>query len=291
MKVDDVVVRKSYGKDITFKIIDINEVDNNIIYTLKGINLRIIADSPEEDLEIVPDNTKTQEEEVFSRKVNGSIKNVLAGREVVERVERGYRSSRVSSTSNKELKFGRPGRILHVDGDAEYLDVCLKVYKQLKLDVVGKNVVESEQPRIILDLVKKVKPDIVVITGHDSISKNVRDYMNLDNYKNSRYFVECVSALRNYEASYDDLVIFAGACQSCYEAILDAGANFASSPKRILIHCLDPVFLSERIAYSNIEKVVSIQEALENTITGTKGIGGLQTRGKYREGFPKSSYV
>jgi spore coat assembly protein len=72
---------------------------------------------------------------------------------------------------------------------------------------------------------------------------------------------------------------------------LDAGANFASSPSRVLIHCLDPVFVCEKIAYTNIERVVSIQEALENTITGTKGIGGLQTRGKYREGFPKSSYA
>ncbi len=288
MKIDDVVVRKSYGKDVTFRIIDIRETDNDTIYTLKGINLRIIADSPEDDLESVADNSQTQAEEVFSRKVNGSIKNILLSRQVVER---GYRSSKIYDASNKELTFGRPGRILHVDGDSEYLDVCLKLYKQLKLDVVGKTILESEQPKVIVDLVKKVKPDIVVITGHDSIIKNAKDYMDLDNYKNSRYFVKCVSELRNYESSYDDLVIFAGACQSCYESILDAGANFASSPRRILIHCLDPVFLCEKIAYANIEKVVSIQEALKDTITGTKGIGGLQTRGKYREGFPKSSYA
>lgn len=288
MKIDDIVVRKSYGKDITFKIIDVRENDGNIIYTLKGINLRIIADSPEEDLEVVPDNSKTESEEVFSRKVNMSIKNVLSNR---HEIDRAYRSIRTVDTSNKELTFGRPGRVLHVDGDPDYLDVCLKVYKQLKLDVVGKNIIESEQPKFIVDLVKRVKPDVVVITGHDSVSKDVSDYMNLDNYKNSKYFVKCVSELRNYEASYDDLIIFAGACQSCYEAILDAGANFASSPRRVLIHCLDPVFLCEKVAYANIGKVVSIQEALQNTITGTKGIGGLQTRGKYREGFPKSSYA
>jgi spore coat assemly protein len=58
-----------------------------------------------------------------------------------------------------------------------------------------------------------------------------------------------------------------------------------------LIHCLDPVFICEKIAYTNIDTVVSIQQALENTITGTGGIGGLQTRGKYREGFPKSSFL
>ncbi|WML36570.1 sporulation peptidase YabG [Clostridium sp. OS1-26] len=286
MKIGDIVVRKSYGKDITFKIIDIKEVNEDIIYSLKGIDLRIIADSPEDDLELVSENSSTEREKTFSRKVNGSIRNILLSRG-------GFRSEVrvVKPNPTNELAFGRPGKILHVDGDSEYLDVCLKVYKQLMLDVVGKNIAEKEQPKAILELVKQVKPDIVVITGHDSIAKGTRNYTDLSNYKNSKYFVESVMELRNYESSYDDLVIFAGACQSCYEAILDAGANFASSPNRILIHCLDPVFLCERIAYTNIEKVVSIQNALENTITGTKGIGGLQTRGKYREGFPKSHYI
>jgi spore coat assembly protein len=286
MNIGDIVVRKSYGKDITFKIIEIKEVNEGIIYSLKGIDLRIIADSPEDDLELVSDNSSTERERTFSRKVNSSIRNIILSRG-------GFRSEvrAIKPNPTNELAFGRPGKILHVDGDPEYLDVCLKVYKQLMLDVVGKNIAEKEQPKAILDLVKQVKPDIVVITGHDSIAKGTNNYTDLNNYKNSKYFVESVIELRNYESSYDDLVIFAGACQSCYEAILDAGANFASSPNRILIHCLDPVFLCERIAYTNIEKVVSIQNALENTITGTKGIGGLQTRGKYREGFPKSPYI
>lgn len=286
MNIGDIVVRKSYGKDIRFKIIDIKEVNEGIIYSLKGINLRIIADSLEDDLELVSDDSSTERERTFSRKVNSSIRNILLSRG-------GFRSAvrAVKPNPTNELAFGRPGKILHVDGDSEYLDVCLKVYKQLTLDVVGKNIAEKDQPKAILELVKQVKPDIVVITGHDSIAKGTRNYTDLSSYKNSKYFVESVMELRNYESSYDDLVIFAGACQSCYEAILDAGANFASSPNRILIHCLDPVFLCERIAYTNIEKVVSIQNALENTITGTKGIGGLQTRGKYREGFPKSPYI
>ncbi len=55
--------------------------------------------------------------------------------------------------------------------------------------------------------------------------------LDLNNYRNSKYFIESVKILRNYNSSYDELVIFAGACQSCYESILEAGANFASSPK------------------------------------------------------------
>lgn len=286
MNIGDTVVRKSYGKDITFKIIDIKDTDKGTVYTLKGINLRVIADAPVDDLEEVVENSLGEKEKILNRKVNTSIKNILISR--ID-VSKSYRSPKI--TVNKELTFGRPGRILHVDGDAEYLEVCLKVYKKLELDVVGKVVAEKDQPTEVPNLVKQIKPDIVVITGHDAITKGARDYTDINNYRNSKFFVDTVNELRNYEPNYDDLVIFAGACQSHYEAILDAGANFASSPSRVLIHCLDPVFVCEKIAYTNIERVVSIQEALENTITGTKGIGGLQTRGKYREGFPKSPYA
>jgi spore coat assembly protein len=101
----------------------------------------------------------------------------------------------------------------------------MKVYKQLSLDAVGEVVIESEQPYKILDIVKEVKPDIVIITGHDSISKKTDDYLDLNNYRNSKYFVEAVTILREHEPNYDNLVIYAGACQSCYEVILDAGAN------------------------------------------------------------------
>ena len=287
LKIGDIVVRKSYGKDITFKIINIKETEDGEVYTLKGINLRIIADSVAEDLEVVEEED-TRQEQVFNRKVNSSIKKILLGRTGKNLYRRELK---VIKSNKNELSFGRPGKILHVDGDSEYLDLCLKVYKQLGLDVIGKVIAEKDQPSQVLQLVKTVKPDIVVITGHDAVNKGTRDYIDINNYRNSKYYVQTVSELRNYEPGYDNLVIFAGACQSHYEAILDAGANFASSPNRVLIHCLDPVFLCEKIAYTNIEKVVSIPEALENTITGVKGIGGLQTRGKYREGFPKSQYL
>lgn len=289
MNIGDLVVRKSYGRDVTFKIIDVKNTESGIIYTIKGINLRVVADSPEEDLEVVKEENSTEREIALNRKVNLSIKKILSTRDNLNHL---YRYTKVvADNNNKGLAFGRPGRILHIDGDPQYLEVCLKVYKQLSLDVVGKVIPEKEQPNQVVELIKLTKPDIVVLTGHDAVSKEVRDYTDLNNYRNSKYFVEAVSRIRDYEPAYDDLVIFAGACQSCYEAILDAGANYASSPNRVLIHCLDPVFICEKIAYANIEKVVSIQEALSTTITGTKGIGGLQTRGKYREGFPKSQYI
>lgn len=286
MEIGDIVVRKSYSKDVVFKIIDMDDTGEGVICRLKGINLRIIADSPINDLEQVQDINSNETEIVLNRKVSGSIKKIISGR--ASKIA-GFR--RDKEVQIKEMTFGRPGKILHIDGDPDYLEVCLKVYKQLSLDAIGKVIIEKEQPMQAVKLVKEIRPDIVVITGHDAMAKDIKDYTDLKYYKNSRYFVEAVTELRNFEPNYDDLVIFAGACQSCYEKILDSGANFSSSPSRVLIHCLDPVFVCEKIAYTSVEKVVSIQDAIENTITGTKGIGGLQTRGKYREGYPKSPYA
>lgn len=294
MKVGDIVVRKSYNKDITFKIIDINDSIHGTLYTLKGVNIRVIADSLEDDLEVLETKDRKNYDKVFDNKVNDSIKNILLSRGKkgnIKNYTRGINRNIKNSKDKKDLSFGRPGKILHVDGDPEYLEVCLKVYRQLELDAVGRVISEKEQPDKILEMVRQVKPDIVVITGHDAVAKGNIDYMDVNNYRNSKYFIKAVAELRNYECGYDDLVIFAGACQSHYEAILDAGANFASSPGRVLIHCLDPVFLCEKIAYTNIEKVVSIKDALQNTISGSRGLGGLETRGKYRKGFPKSQYV
>lgn len=294
MEIGDIVVRKSYDKDITFKIIDIKEVDGKPLYVLKGISIRIIADAYNDDLEEVDEEFIGAKEKILNSRVNEAINKAigirgdLAAREAI--MSRGSKSQKQTSP-NKELMFGRPGKILHIDGDKDYLETCLKVYKQLSLDAVGKAVLEREQGSCVVDLVKEVKPDIVVLTGHDGVLKQTDDFLNLDNYRNSKYYIEAVKALRNYNSSYDELVIFAGACQSCYECLLDAGANFASSPSRVLIHCLDPVFVCEKIAYSRIDSIVSITDVIDSTITGIRGIGGLQTRGKYREGYPRSPFV
>ncbi|WP_373897920.1 sporulation peptidase YabG [Haloimpatiens sp. FM7315] len=290
MEVGDVVVRKSYGKDIAFKIIDIREEKGKKIYILKGINIRIIADSPVEDLEEPNSKENAAKDAVFNRKVKESIKKILDARNDAVEVMSGH-TLKNKEVKNKEMYFGRPGRVLHIDGDAQYLEMCMKTYKRIGVDAIGKVIPEKEQSMRVVELVKESKPDIVVITGHDGMVKDTKEYTDLKNYRNSQYFVDSVTELRNYERGYDELVIFAGACQSCYEAILEAGANFASSPSRVLIHCLDPVFICEKVAYTNIEKIVSIEEVIQNTITGTKGIGGLQTRGKYREGFPKSPFI
>lgn len=289
MNIGDIVVRRSYDKDISFKIIDIKESSNKKIYLLKGINVRIIADSNEEDLERVEENYLGEQDKILNRKVSKVVNRAIGARN--NSLKRNIVESEKKNIKYDDKYFGRPGKILHIDGDVEYLETCLKVYKQLALDVVGMAIAERKQHKVIVDLVKDIKPDIVVLTGHDGVIKNSKDYLDVNCYRNSKYYIEAVRALRNYIPSYDELVIFAGACQSCYEGMLDAGANFASSPSRILIHCLDPVFICEKIAYTKIDEVVSIKDVIDNTITGNRGIGGLQTRGKYREGYPKSYYI
>ena len=76
MKVGDLVVRKSYDKDITFKIIDIkDDEEGNLVYILKGISIRIIADSRVDDLEMVDNEYAGTKEKILNRleKVGSTI--------------------------------------------------------------------------------------------------------------------------------------------------------------------------------------------------------------------------
>lgn len=278
LKVGDVVARKSYGGDVYFKIMQIiTRSDGKRVYVLKGIELRIVADAPEDDLLRMDINKVNEYDEYFNKKVKARIKKILLSR------KSPFQGKRLDFKSQDNPFTGRSGRVLHIDGDEEYLNICMKGYKQLGINATAKYVPEVQQPDVILQLLKEYRPDILVLTGHDSIVKGAQNLKDINNYRNSRYFAEAVKRAREYEPSFDDLVIFAGACQSFYEAILEAGANFASSPGRVLIHAMDPVFICEKIAFSSITKFLSPNEVLQSTITGEKGIGGLETRGKYRE--------
>ena len=64
-----------------------------------------------------------------------------------------------------------------------------------------------------------------------------------------------------------------------YEALLEAGANFASSPKRVLIHAYDPVFVMEKVAYTSIYDPIVLKDIISSTITGFDGIGGVERNG------------
>lgn len=283
-KVGDIVARKSYNKDIIFRVIDIKEdSEKGISYILKGTDFRIMADAPGDDLEASSEEEFNKQNESMNKRMSEIIKD--KGESFRGEDTRSKKKSKKGSR-----RFGITSRVLHLDGDEEYLEMCLKAYKAMGIEAYGKVIPEIEQSRVVEEYLNRIKPDILILTGHDSVSKECKDYKDISNYRNSMYFVEAVKKAREYEASYDELVIFAGACQSCYEEIIGAGANYATSPYRILVHALDPVLVCEKVAFTSITKYLSPKEVLQNTITGEKGVGGLITRGQYREGSPPSPY-
>ena len=283
VKIGDVVARVSYNKDVFFKVVDIME--DKGCCTLKGLNVRVLADAPIDDL-ILPSSTEVREyKRDYIKKSNESMERIFYRREL----EKQRRMTRNNAEGSNGF-FVLPGMVLHIDGDEEYLDLCLTTYRQLDIEAYGECIAEKNQPKRINSLLVKYNPYILVITGHDGLLKEKRDFNRVDNYRNSKYFIEAVRNARRFEPSLDDLVIFAGACQSHYEGLLRAGANFASSPHRVFIHALDPVFIIEKVAYTPINKIISARDVIDATITGIKGIGGVETRGKFREGLPRSPY-
>ena len=169
------------------------------------------------------------------------------------------------------------GTILHVDGDKKYSEKSEKMYQKLGLNAIVKNISEKEQPKIIKLLLYKYMPDIVVITGHDKMIKKGRRLHDIYNYKNSKYFAETVKMARRWERETGhEIAIFAGACQSFYEAMIMSGANFASSPGRVLIDFLDPIIVAQKIAKTDNRKYISINEIAKELKTGTRGISGIR---------------
>ena len=110
--------------------------------------------------------------------------------------------------------------------------------------------------------------------------KKGMNYSNIYNYRNSANFINTVRESRKWARSSNKLVIFAGACQSFFEALIEAGADFASSPGRILIDFIDPLIVAERVAITDRNKFVSSYEIAREIKEGEKGISGVGAMGK-----------
>ena len=82
-------------------------------------------------------------------------------------------------------------------------------------------------------------------------------------------------------------MFISGACQSNYEELIKSGANFASSPKRINIHCLDPAIIATHLALTERNKEVDLFALLEKTKYGSDGVGGLFSKGLMYVGYPR----
>lgn len=275
IKKGDIVGRISYGKDILFIVKKIIKCSNKKYFAiLKGLTIRIEADSPIEDLEImdkeiVNRNMKRLEDRLENRieKISGKTKKIFPVFTPKE-----YKDTRI-----KEYVY--MGKILHLDGDRKYTEKSYRYYKNMGLTAIVKNIAENKQPMLVRSLLEKYTPDILVITGHDGMIKNNTGYNDLYNYRNSRYFLDTVKEARQWDIN-NKLVIFAGACQSYFEALISAGANFASSPARVLIDFADPLIVAERIATTEKYKYITIEDIAGELRDGTDGIGGTGANGK-----------
>jgi spore coat assembly protein len=265
LNIGDIVVRKSYGNDIYFVITGIsNNVTSDTTYTLRGLLTRIEADSS--GIDLIKQNPRLVDQD----KLNylQKTQQALAAQTFSRRL---YGINRLP---------GKPGRILHIDSSKEFLDICVNHYRNSRIECESHTVAENKQPSVVVQMLQDYKPDIVVLTGHDGLKKGNVDLNSLDSYRTSRYFIQSVVEARKYEPDKNKLCIFAGACQSHFEAILKAGANFASSPGRVLIDCLDPSIVSEKVATTDPRMVITPWSVARLTKSGTKGIGGINTRGR-----------
>ena len=243
-KIGDYVTRKKYNSDVLFVIKDIK----NNKYILSGVDLRLYADAYEDDL-ILTIKTKKKENKNLTRKLD---------------------------TNNY---FYIPGIILHLDSDQEYLDRCLDYYKEHKIKCYGYIFNEKEYINNIDRLLKKHKPNILVITGHDAY------YKDKNKYRNSEHFIKVVDHVRkNYD---NELIIISGACQSDFINLIKVGSSYASSPAHINVHALDPAIIASFLALSDVNEVIKLDELLSMTTYGSDGYGGIITKGTMKIGTPR----
>lgn len=255
VKKGDIVSRDSYGNDILFKIDSFKKDKSGKTYAiLKGLTIRIEADSYLEDLKKESkqeiENYKKRFERIPSKFINRDLSNIING------------------------------KILHLDGDKRYSVKSSKYYKTLGLNAIVKFIPEKNQKFYVRNLLKTYKPNILVITGHDAILKGAKDYNNIKSYRNSKFFMDAVEEARKEIRSIEELPIFAGACQSFFEGIISSGANFASSPNRILIDFVDPLIIASKIAITDSSKYITMQDFEKLLSSGKGGIGGRYAKGQ-----------
>ena len=271
IKKGDIVARKSYGKDIIFYVKRIIQTINGDIAILIGLEKRIEADSKMEDLEII--------DKVIIKKRLEKVDE-----EINKRAKEKTKKYKIGIISNEDTRLKEKiitGKILHLDGDKRYSQKSYNYYKKLGLNAIVKNIPEYKQPKEVYKLLKIYNPDILIITGHDGMIKRGINYNDVYNYRNSRHFINTVKEARRYDKeSHRKTVIFAGACQSYFEAIMSAGANFASSPSRILIDFLDPLIIAEKVATTEQYKYITMDDIEKELRDGKKGVGGIGANGK-----------
>ncbi len=158
LKKGDIVGRISYGKDIIFVIERvIKNIAGSDIAILKGLTIRIQADSPLEDLELM--DAKQVENQVRSLEER-----------VAKRIEKQLKLLKQNYPFREKIVI-YTGRILHIDGDRKYSEKSRRYYKKMGLNAIVKNISERKQPFLVATMLQRYNPDILVLTGHDGMIK------------------------------------------------------------------------------------------------------------------------
>ncbi|MEH7416744.1 sporulation peptidase YabG [Neobacillus drentensis] len=283
IKITDIVGRKSYNCDLMFRVIDIQNINHQKVAILYGEDFRLVADAPYTDLVILNQHERTKLQLEYRTLEEQSLKLFRQDANLIKHQQEYAATSGYVKPSSY---FQIPGKVLHLDGDPAYLKKCMTLYEKIGIPVVGIHCNEKEMPDRISVLMDQYRPDILVVTGHDAYSKAKGKMSDINAYRHSRHFVQTVREARRKVPHLDQLVIFAGACQSHFESLIHAGANYASSPSRINIHALDPVYIVAKISFTPFMERINVWDVLRNTLTGDKGLGGIETRGVLRTGMP-----
>lgn len=271
IKIGDIVTRNSDNNNILFYVEDIIKSRGMMpVAILKGVTIRIEVSSSLEDIRLENKSIVKSEIQKFDNNIDSRARRLL------EYYNQKSESRKIFSDNNC--------LIMHLDGDRKYAEKSARIYDRFRLQAIVKNIKENRQPFEIRNLLNKYNPDIVVITGHDGMIKKGYRYNDIYNYRNSKYFVKTVQEIRNWEQGENRIAVFAGACQSYYEAIISAGANFASSPARILIDFMDPIIVAQRIANTPEAQYLRIEDIKENLRDGERGISGIGSFGKLELG-------
>lgn len=152
IKKGDVVGRISYGKDILFVVERIIKTKHGTEFAiLKGLTVRIQADSPLEDLELI-ENARIEE---HKRKFEKQLEN---------RIKQCKNTLRTSNHFFRENTIIYTGKILHIDGDKKYSEKSNRYYKKLGLNAIVRNIPERRQAGNIKSLLIRYQPDILVVT-------------------------------------------------------------------------------------------------------------------------------
>lgn len=162
VKKGDIVGRISYGKDIIFRVQRImNKSNGEKIAILKGMTIRIEADAPINDLVIIEQERIDNNLRSLETKLEKRI------RECTKKLQHPIKKRFLRRSQGSEVT----GLILHLDGDKKYSDKSAKYYKKAGLNAIVRNVAESRQQYVVIDLLNRYNPDILVITGHDRNDK------------------------------------------------------------------------------------------------------------------------